>query len=229
MYKFLLFITISIITIYVVWSFYACAPVVYKGRGYCSPTSEYIHPKSYPQFLTETERKYILQTAEPMFRKSTVVNESMPNVRQSYTAWLPKTDSTIKSIIQRVCDITNIPFENAEKVQVVKYDPNGYYKPHYDASCDDRKECVEFEKNGGQRVLTMIIYLNDDYEGGHTHFPRLDTKYKLASCDALLFYSLEQNGNKCHPLSLHAGTPVISGHKYIANIWLRESNYDVNK
>tara|TARA_B110000091_G_C13694110_1_gene423401 strand:- start:176 stop:670 length:495 start_codon:yes stop_codon:yes gene_type:complete len=164
-----------------------------------------------------------------MFRKSTVVNESMPNVRQSYTAWLPKTDSTIKSIIQRVCDITNIPFENAEKVQVVKYDPNGYYKPHYDASCDDRKECVEFEKNGGQRVLTMIIYLNDDYEGGHTHFPRLDAKYKLASCDALLFYSLEQNGNKCHPLSLHAGTPVISGNKYIANIWLRESNYDVNK
>ena len=45
----------------------------------------------------------------------------------------------------------------------------------------------------------------------------------------VLFYSLEKNGNKCHPLSIHSGTPVISGQKYIANIWLRESAYNVNK
>ena len=43
--------------------------------------------------------------------------------------------------------------------------------------------------------------------------------------NALLFYSLEKNGNKCHPLSLHAGMPVETGQKYIANVWLREKEY----
>ena len=220
----ILFSIIVAVSVYMTWEF-----IPYKGRGYCSQASDYIYPKSYPQFLSESERNYILQKAEPMFRKSTVVNEDMPQVRQSYTAWLPKTDSTVKSIIQRVCDITNIPFENAEKMQVLKYEPDGFYKLHYDASCDDRKECVEFEKNGGQRVVTMIMYLNDRYDGGHTHFPRLNSKYKLPPGDALLFYSLEKDGNKCHPLSIHEAMPVISGNKYVANIWLREREYDVTK
>ena len=125
--------------------------------------------------------------------------------------------------------LERLAFENAEKMQVVKYDPNGYYNEHYDASCDDRPECVEFEKNGGQRVVTMILYLNDEYEGGSTHFPRLNVEYKPPKKTGILFYSLEKNGNKCHPLSIHSGTPVISGQKYIANIWLRESAYNVNK
>ena len=123
--------------------------------------------------------------------------------------------------------MTNIPFEHAEKLQVVKYQPGGFYSAHYDASCDDKKECVEFEKNGGQRIVTLIIYLNDDYEGGHTEFTNLKKNYKLNKGDALLFYSLEKNGNLCHPLSLHSGTSVKSGEKYIANIWLREKPYQV--
>ena len=110
-------------------------------------------------------------------------------------------------------------------MQVVKYKPNGYYKPHYDASCDDKKECVEFEKNGGQRLITMLIYLNDDFTGGYTDFPNLKQKYTAEAKQGLLFYSLQKEGNKCHPLSLHAGTEIKEGTKYIANIWLRESEY----
>ena len=122
--------------------------------------------------------------------------------------------------------MTKIPFENAEKMQVVKYEPNGFYNAHYDASCDDKKECVEFEQNGGQRVVTMIIYLNDDFTGGATYFPNLNKTFIPTKYNALLFYSLEKNGNKCHPLSLHAGMPVETGQKYIANVWLREREYN---
>ena len=84
---------------------------------------------------------------------------------------------------------------------------------------------MEFEKNGGQRVVTMIIYLNDDFTGGTTEFPNLKQEYFPKKGNALLFYSLQKNGDKCHPLSLHAGTPVKTGHKYIANVWLREKPY----
>lgn len=200
----------------------------YKGRGYCSIEAEYIYPTVHSNIISQDENDYILQRAKPLFSESKLVSGTMKNVRKSETAWLSRDDPVVKNIINRVCSLSNIPFENAEKMQVVKYEPNGYYNPHYDASCDDRPECVEFEKNGGQRVVTMIIYLTDQYEGGATNFPRLNIDYKLPKNTGILFYSLEKNGNKCHPLSLHAGTPVISGQKYIANIWLREQSYNAN-
>ena len=197
----------------------------YKGRGYCDITSEYELPQVYENFVTDNEINHILKKATPQFRESKLVSGFSDNIRKSETAWLTKRDPVISNIIKKVCNITNIPFDNAEKIQVVKYGPNGFYSKHFDASCDDRKECVEFEKNGGQRVVTAIIYLNDDFTGGTTEFPNLKQEFIPKKGNALFFYSLQKNGNQCHPLSLHTGNPVKSGHKYIANIWLREKPY----
>lgn len=203
------------------------ARLTYKGRGYCNINNEYIPPKMYKNFISPKETKHILQLANPLFRESRLVSGFSENIRKSQTAWLSPSDPVIKQIIERVCTITNLPIENCEKMQVVKYEPNGFYNAHYDASCDDKKECVEFEKNGGQRVVTMILYLNDDFTEGYTEFPNLKKQYKPEKYSGLLFYSLEKNGNKCHPLSLHAGMPVKSGTKYIANVWLREKKYNI--
>lgn len=198
---------------------------LYKGRGYCDIKDEYVEPVIHNGFISDKEGKYILDMAKPIFRESKLVSGFSDSVRKSQTAWLDKNDHVIGTVIKRVCDITNIPFENAEKMQVVKYEPNGFYIDHFDASCDDRKECVEFEKNGGQRVLTMIIYLNDDFTGGTTRFKHLQTEFQPVKNNGLLFYSLQKDGDKCHPLSLHSGMPVKTGEKYIANIWLRERPY----
>ena len=133
-----------------------------KGRGYCNIQNEYVKPKLYDNFINSSEAKHILNLANPLFRESRLVSGFSENVRKSQTAWLSTSDPVVKNIIQRVCSITNIPFENAEKMQVVKYEPNGFYNPHFDASCDDKIECVEFEKNGGQRKVTMILYCKLD-------------------------------------------------------------------
>ena len=199
----------------------------YKGRGYCDVQNEYIYQAEYTNFISDDDCEYIIKNATPLFSESQLVSGGTENVRKSETAWLPKNDPIVEKIIRKTCELTNIPFEHAEKLQVVKYQPGGFYNAHYDASCYDKKECVEFEKNGWQRIVTLIIYLNDNYEGGHTEFPNLNKQYKLNAGSALLFYSLEKNGNQCHPLSLHSGTPVQSGEKYIANVWLREKPYQV--
>ena len=81
--------------------------------------------------------------------------------------------------------------------------------------------CKKFNKDG-YRVLTMVIYLNDDFEGGATKFPNIDKEYKPEKYSGLLFYPMNKNGDKCHDNSLHAGMPVISGEKYIANVWIRD-------
>ncbi len=199
----------------------------YKGRGFCDQSAPWIPPQIVPSFLTPEERRYILAYAEPRFEESKVVTGFDRDVRKSETAWIERDEPVVRPIIERACNLANMPFENAEKMQVVKYGPDGFYNAHYDASCDDTLESVEFEKNGGQRVLTVLCYLNDDFEGGATQFPTLGKDLKAPVDGALVFYSLQtpESGNQCHPLSLHAGMPVISGQKYICNIWIRERAY----
>ena len=197
----------------------------WKGRGYCDINAKYTEPVFYSDFITQEQANKIKSLSEPKFSESTTVSGMNTTVRKSKTAWLSRNEPVVKEIIEKVCSITNLPFSHAEKMQVVKYDPNGYYNEHYDASCDDNKECVEFEKNGGQRKITMLIYLNDDFEGGETKFPTLKQTYKPQKNGGLLFYSLQNDGNKCHPKSLHAGVPVKSGNKYICNVWIRETPY----
>ena len=200
--------------------------IPYKGRGYCSIQKPYRKPTVHKQFISNDECAYLRECAEPLFKESKLVSGHMKNVRKSETAWLSKKDPVVAQVISRVCALCDVPFSHAEKMQVVKYGVGDYYHEHFDASCDDREECVEFEKNGGQRVVTMILYLNDDFEGGHTVFPKLRQDVAPVKNNGLLFYSLEEGGAKqCHPLSLHAGKPVKKGTKYIANVWLRERPY----
>ena len=216
---------------HVIERFIGTPAISYKtsARGFCSESAEYVLPVIHTNFITPQETEYILQTAKPHFSESKVVTGSDTNIRKSKTAWLAKTDPTVGAIIQRVCDMTNIPFENAEKMQVVRYEPDGFYNEHHDACCDDREECVEFEQNGGQRKITMLFYLTDDFEGGATRFPKLNQEYKPPKYSGLLFHPLEKNGTKGHPSALHAGLPVTSGEKYIANVWLRETEYDTSR
>ena len=97
-----------------------CTQPTYKGRGYCKIENEYIPPTLYDNFISSEETKHILQLAEPLFRESRLVSGFSENIRKSQTAWLSPSDPVIKQIIERVCTITNIPFENCEKMQVVR-------------------------------------------------------------------------------------------------------------
>jgi len=200
----------------------------YPGRGYCDDSDDYILPEVHNNFITDEERQYILEKAGAEFEESIILGGPDKNIRKSKTAWISREDPVVKPIIERVCQLTGIPHKNAEKLQVVKYQPDGYYKEHHDAACDPGKQSYDFEQNGGQRKVTMLLYLSDGFDGGSTRFPKLDMELKPDKNSGILFYPLQKNGDKCHPHALHAGLPVTSGEKYIANVWLREEMFDTN-
>lgn len=66
-------------------------------------------------------------------------------------------------------------------------------------------------RQDGLRQLTGLVYLNDDYTGGETHFPRQGLKFKGTAGDLLLFPS-----SFCYP---HESLPVTEGTKYAIVTW----------
>ena len=186
---------------------------------YIKSTFAYVKPAVYNNLITPQEAEYILNKSKDAFKSSTTIGGLDLNVRKSETMWITKDDPIVKNIYSRLSKQFSFNVKNAEQLQVVKYTPGGFYKQHHDACCGHN--CDEFLKDYGQRVLTILIYLNDDFEEGSTKFPTLNLNIKPPKYSGIVFYPLDTN-KKCHPDSLHTGTPVKSGTKYVCNIWIRE-------
>lgn len=110
-----------------------------------------------------------------------------------------------------------------EPTHILMYRPGEEYRAHYDAWAPGPESAPFAEQIAaiGQRHVTVLIYLNDGYEGGETSFPRLTVKYKGEAGDALIFWNMSPTG-EFEKNALHAGTPVISGEKWIFSQWVRE-------
>jgi len=195
--------------------------------GLADIDEEYIDPVLYSNIITEEENKHIVSLAHTKFKPSSTIGGVISNYRNSQTAWLPKEDPTVNAILKRLCRFVDYPIENSEGIQVVKYEKGGYYKEHYDTYNQDNEISAFFDEQGGHRVLNILIYLNENFIGGTTRFPRLDLDITPVKNSGLVFYLLDRQQKKCHPKSLHAGMPVIDGNKIIANIWVRERKFTV--
>ena len=173
----------------------------------------YPQPKVYHDFITPEERKYIIERSEKELKTSLVSEDRYidDSVRKSETVWLDRDDPIVRNVMERCLEYTDRPLANCEKLQVLKYKPGGFYKPHQDA----------FENDGNMRMYTFILALNDDYEGGETEFPNLGKEYKLRAGDALFFETLD-NYEMMTSKALHGGKPVKSGEKWICNLWVRK-------
>jgi len=197
----------------------------WRARGYSHMGSSWTEPILIQNLLTKDECQQIIDKVNNTFTRSTVVSENIiDTTRTSETAWIPRRDPMVQKLIHKAMELTGKPYENCEDIQVVRYTPGTYYRPHHDSCCEDNKSCKEFEKRGGQRVGTLLLYLNDDFTQGQTHFPELDLKLRADPGSAIFF--LPMSGNACHPKALHAGLPIESGTKYVCNIWVREDTFN---
>lgn len=154
--------------------------------------------------------------------------------RKSEQAWIVENnnfnidDNNLIKRLKLISEyITGIPSDYQEEIQVVKYEPGGYFKEHYDACNGTYQECFHMNNIQGQRITTLIIYLNDDnLEGGETKFPNINLSIKPVKGLGVLFYNVsEVDLQQIHPLSKHTGTELIKGTKWLANVWSHESSY----
>jgi hypothetical protein len=118
-----------------------------------------------------------------------------------------------------------------EPVSIQRYQPGQEYKPHYDAFLPDEKGKMPKSakvKEGGNRCVTMIAYLNSVQDGGGTVFPVLGFAIQAVQGRVLMFGNLDEHKIP-HPSSLHMGLPPENGDKWILTFWFREKDIMVTK
>ncbi len=121
----------------------------------------------------------------------------------------------------RLASALGVPVGAMEPPQILRYEPGQKFDLHVDFL--DRAQ-PGFAKDldlRGQRILTALVYLNDDYDGGETDFPRAGLAFKATAGDALLFANLDRSGAP-DPLTVHAGRPTSRGEKWVFSQWIRD-------
>lgn len=176
-------------------------------------------------FLSESECQAIMEISEGKLERSKVVSENddfeFCDDRTSSGAHVSH-NSTSKSlkIARKIARAVGIPLEQAEDFQIVHYSENQLYDYHYD-TFDEIVE-AKYLIDGGQRILTAIVYLNDVIEGGETGFRNLGLKVPPKKGNLLVFETVVTGTNHRHEDAIHAGLPVIKGEKFAFNLWFRE-------
>lgn len=131
-------------------------------------------------------------------------------------------DSFIARLEDRIALVMGHPVAHGEALQVLRYGIGGEYRPHHDYFDPDHPGSSGHLAHGGQRVATLIMYLQAPDEGGATEFPDLGVSVPPVAGDAVLFsYSAAADSNRPDARCLHAGRMVVRGEKWIATKWVR--------
>ena len=169
------------------------------------------------------ECRYLTEAAAPMLAPSVVVDPATGaqrpdpvRISDSMGFTLPLENPAVHALNQRIAAASGTAAAQGEPLQVLRYRPGGEYKPHFDA----------IPGFANQRIFTMIVWLNEDYEGGETLFMKTGLKVKGRTGDALLFRNALADGSR-DPDAAHAGLPVTRGEKWIASRWIRARPFEM--
>ena len=176
-------------------------------------------------FLSDAEIEELKRMAAPGLRESIVVDgtdgkTSAPS-RTSRSCFLPKAGT--EWLAAKVAAVTGKPAEHQEPPQVANYQVDQLYAPHFDAFDVTTPPGLECAITGGQRVGTVLVYMNSCERGGCTYFPKLDIRVKPKKGKMFMFFPCDVNG-RLDPLMLHTGEAAVE-EKWLCQVWIRQTDF----
>jgi prolyl 4-hydroxylase len=173
--------------------------------------------------LTQAECNRLIDHASGSLKRSMTMGDVVSDFRTSEQTWVNASDAGVGEIVTKIrtraAQMTGIFREVLfEDLQVARYEPSHEYKDHHDACTES---CDRLGLDRIPRRATLLVYLNDDFEDGATHFAAIGVRVKPVRGDGVLFYNTDADTGAELQDSLHAGEPVRSGTKWIANCWVR--------
>jgi prolyl 4-hydroxylase len=128
----------------------------------------------------------------------------------------------VARVEQRIAHLLRWPLAFGEGLQVLRYAPGAQYRPHYDYFDPAEPGTPTILRRGGQRVGTLVMYLQEPERGGATVFPDIGLEVAPKRGTGVFFsYERPDPGTR----TLHGGAPVLAGEKWVATKWLREREF----
>ena len=182
-----------------------------------------------PGLLSAAMCDALIARARPLLGPAPVYNEvkggnTVADARRHSNAAFQRItdmDLVTEAVCNRACSLAGMPAANAESLQVLHYQVGEYFAPHVDFWNPLFEGHAATLRDHGQRVFTVLVYLNDDLEGGETEFLQLGLRHRGRKGDALMFRNVNANG-EVEPRTLHAGLPPTQGEKWLLSVWIRD-------
>jgi prolyl 4-hydroxylase len=180
--------------------------------------------------LTDEECEAMIALSRDKLRPSTIVDpdsggEGFHPERRSEGVFFQRGENDfVARIEQRMSALMSCPVEHGEGLQVLHYGHQGEYRPHFDYFPLHYKGTARHLEHGGQRVATLVVYLNDVESGGETIFPEVGLSVVARRGNAVYFRYMNALG-QLDRKTLHGGAPVLAGEKWIMTKWVRERPY----
>jgi prolyl 4-hydroxylase len=176
-------------------------------------------------FLSDEECTGLVDLARPRLARSETVQNAtggseVNDARTSDGMFFERGEhELIRRVEQRIADVLRWPVDHGEGLQVLRYRPGAEYRPHHDYFDPAQAGTARILQRGGQRVGTLVMYLNTPDGGGGTTFPDVGLEVAPVRGNAVFF-----SYDRAHPSTktLHGGAPVLAGEKWVATKWLRQ-------
>jgi prolyl 4-hydroxylase len=180
--------------------------------------------------VTPEECAQLIELARPRLEPSTVADartgKDVVNGRRTSLGMFfrPMENDLVARLDRRFSQVAGLPVENGEGLQILFYPALAQFPPHFDFLQPSNAANQHSIARSGQRVSTLIAYLNDVEDGGETTFPRAGWTVFPKRGSAVYFEYCNSRG-QVDPRTLHAGCPVLRGEKWIATKWMRERRF----
>jgi len=179
----------------------------------------------FDNFLSHKEADRLIYLGNKLgFKPSFDGMEEYSKQKDTFTSiWfnnLSSQDSIVKRIMIRILHLTNIPLENGEKIQILRYEKGQAHKLHHDYLY------YQAQRQPGVRILAITLFLSDVEEGGETFFPKLDIHVQPKKGRVLIWpLVLNENPNEKDENLWYGTATVKEGVKYAANIFIHQRNF----
>ena len=180
--------------------------------------------------LSEEECDELVRLSANKMHRSTTVDpisgkhEVIADRSSEGTFFVVNADPFIARLDRRIAEVMNWPVENGEGLQVLHYNVGGEYKPHFDYFPPEDPGSHVQMTIGGQRVSTLVMYLNEVEEGGTTIFPEIGLEV-VPKKGSAVYFEYTNSQDQIDRLTLHGGSPVTRGEKWIVTKWMRQRKY----
>ena len=169
-----------------------------------------------------------------VYLPSLLIQHNDINYRVANGKWIFKSenDAVAEAFKDLVASITGYPKECQEAPHFVRYTEGGKYDPHWDYFSTNSPSYSANIARGGNRVFSVLMYLNEGFNGGQTTFPRINYTVTPTTGKIIAWKNMtgDTNSKVINPESFHAGNPVLSGGtvdtKYILISWVREHPFN---